>query len=214
MAILCLHMKQDKGACGYVSSAQVRLCKLHDQTFCEGYTPKYVWGIWTATVQETQQEPLTLKDLTEMKSAMAWERHVKPLIVFRLDHKSTGMLYKGQHPPANGSYITHASGPAPVPGMWLLTFVGCDLEVARTDCSAVGPLLSFANWPQQGSHFWKMRSQPLFLCLWAGPPIGWLYACWGAWADAIFRDHRPKLAPPGPSSRGWGGTQVSPWEVP
>lgn len=42
MAILCLHMKQDKGACGYVGSAQVRLCKLHDQTFCKCYTQKYV----------------------------------------------------------------------------------------------------------------------------------------------------------------------------
>lgn len=83
MAILCLHMKQDKGAYGYVGSAQVHLCKLHDQTFCKGYTPKYVYGIWTATVQGTQQEPLTLKDLTEMKGTTAWERHVKQPMVFR-----------------------------------------------------------------------------------------------------------------------------------
>lgn len=32
----------------------------------------YTWGIWAATVQWMQQEPLTLKDLTEMNKAVAW----------------------------------------------------------------------------------------------------------------------------------------------
>lgn len=79
--------------------------------------------------------------------------------------------------------IALPSDPASVPGMCTLALEGCDLEVAGTDCSVVG-VLCFANFLQQASIFWKMRSQPLF------PVFGLCYLLvdqvdgpWGAGPD-------------------------------
>lgn len=48
-----------------------------------------------------------------------------------------------------------------------------------------------------------------------GPTLaGWLDAPWGAGADTAYMDHLPKLSPPGPSSQGRRGTQVSLQQVP
>ena len=130
-------------------------------------------GVCTTTVQGTQWEPLTLKC---DEGGYGLRMPCETADCFQMGPwEHWGAL--------QGERIVHCppSGPAPVPGMTLLAFVGCDSAVAGTVCSAVGDLLCFANWLRQGFQFQKMRSQPLFPCLWAAlprqnPPLtSWTY---------------------------------------
>lgn len=191
-----------QGANGYVGSAQVHLCKLHDQTFCKGYTPKYIWGSEQPQWKGMQQEPLTLKDLTEMKRAMAWGRHVKQLIVFRWDDESTGMAFTCK-------WVMHCPPfwPCSCPGYVAPCFYGLQ-PGGHWDCLlSSGDPSQLCKLTAAGLSFLENEEPapiplPLGCTASAEPASGRLSAPWGAGADAIYTDHMPKLSPPAYSSRG------------
>lgn len=195
-------MKQDKGCtvtwavlkCTFLSYVTRPYARLIHKNMC-------TWGIWAATVQGMQQEQFTFKDLTEMNRAVAWGCHVQWLIVFT---RQRGALQRAAHP---CKWAVHCSSFWPCfcpqnayPCSWRLwPGGGC------TAHSVVG-VLCFADWLQQASSFWKMRSQPLFpvfgvCCVgrttcW---PAEWTLEC-RAWS--LYTNHMPKSAPPGPSTCG------------
>lgn len=158
-AILCLHMKQDKGACGYMGSAQVHLCKLHD--LCK--LPDLLQWLHTKIrIGDLNSHSAGNAAGTTNPGRSYWDEGGCGLRMpcemadcFQMGPWEHRDALQGVTSPCK--WVTHHPSfcPCSCPqyGVRLLAVVGCDLEVAGTVCSAVGALLSFANWLQQGSHF-------------------------------------------------------------